>query len=135
MLGGATHGKTARAVAAGCPTQAVVDALGSPGPPVVIAGGAMDRENFGPPAGPELIISLTLNDFRTAVWMPLVVSARPRNWTAMPELAVANVCPLLVWGSCELPRFDVNDVNDRAVALGVASRLDAMAFSLDLMRL
>ena len=135
MLGGATHGETARAVAAGCPTHAVVEALGRLGPSTVIAGGAMDRGNFGPTAGPEFIRSLTLNGFRPAVWMPLVVSARPRDSAGMPELAVASVCPLLVWGSCELPRFDANDVNDRAVALGVASRLEAMAFSLDLMRL
>ena len=55
---------------------------------------------------------------------------RPRVSAGEPETADANVCPLLVGGPGDMPRSDTKDVNDRAVAPGVLSRL-AIAFSLD----
>ena len=61
-------------------------------------------------------------------------SVRPRVSAGEPETADVNVCPLLVGGSGDIPRSDTKDVNDRAVAPGVLSRL-AIAFSLDLIRL
>ena len=59
---------------------------------------------------------------------------RPRVSAGEPEMADVNVCPLLVGGPGDVPRSDTKDVNDRAVAPGVLSRL-ANAFSLDLIRL
>ena len=65
---------------------------------------------------------------------PALGNVRPRVSVGLPETADWYVCPLLVSGSGELPRCDAKDVNDRAVAAGVESRLVDKAASLALIR-
>ena len=120
-----------RVVVADGSTHGAVEALERLGPGAAATVGPSYRGNFRLVVGPAFITALTSNGFRTmgsTVWG----NVRPRVSVGVPETAEWNVCPLLVCGSGEFPRWDIKDVRDRAVPTGVVSRLVARAASLAL---